>query len=74
MQGVIKVADFGLMESIYATRYYRQEKSKEGTEEKVPIKWMAPESIENSIYNEKTDVVRICVFVCKSVYTLALLQ
>ena len=72
MQGVIKVADFGLTKSMYATRYYRQ--SKEGTEEKVPIKWMAPESIENSIYNEKTDVVRICVFVCKSVYTLAILQ
>jgi len=63
MQGVIKVADFGLTEDIYATRYYRQEKSKEGVEEKVPIRWMAPESIENSIYNEKTDVVSICAFV-----------
>ena len=74
MQGVIKVADFGLTEDIYGAMYYRQKKSKEGEGEKVPIRWMAPESIENSIYNEKTDVVRICVFVCKSVYTLALLQ
>ena len=27
------------------------------TEEKVPIRWMAPESTEHSIYNEATDVV-----------------
>ena len=60
MQGVIKIADFGLTEDMYTTRYYRQEKSKEGADEKVPIKWMAPESIENYIYNEKTDVVSIC--------------
>ena len=61
MQGVIKVADFGLTEDMYGTRYYRQEKSKEGAEERVPIRWMAPESIENSIYDEKTDVVSICI-------------
>ena len=57
MQGVIKVADFGLTEDVYSTTYYRQEKSKEGSGERVPIRWMPPESIENSIYNEKTDVV-----------------
>jgi len=57
MQGVIKVADFGLTEDVYATRYYRQEESKERSGERVPIRWMPPESIENSIYNEKTDVV-----------------
>ena len=60
MQGVIKVADFGLTEDVYSTRYYRQEKSKEGSGERVPIRWMPPESIENSIYNEKTDVVSAC--------------
>ena len=54
-QGVIKVADFGLTEDMYDANYYRQEK---GTEGKVPIRWMAPESIEDNIYNEKTDVVR----------------
>jgi len=57
MQGVIKVADFGLTEDVYATRYYREEKSKERSGERVPIRWMPPESIENSIYNVKTDVV-----------------
>lgn len=58
MQGVIKVADFGLTEDMYATNYYRREKSEAVTEERVPIRWMAPESIQNDIYNEKTDVVR----------------
>lgn len=47
---------------MYATNYYRQnEEDKEsGTrnEERVPIRWMAPESIEGDLYNEKTDVVR----------------
>ena len=56
-EGVIKVADFGLTEDVYTTSYYRQEMSKEGAEERVPIRWMAPESIENNIYDEKTDVV-----------------
>ena len=53
---MIKVADFGLTEDMYA-RNFRRDKSKEGNEEKVPIRWMAPESIENDIYNERSDVV-----------------
>ena len=56
--GVIKVADFGLTEDMYCTNYFRQDKSVVGSEERVPIRWMAPESIENDIYNESTDVVR----------------
>ena len=51
---MIKVADFGLTEDMYVRNYFRQDKS-EG--EKVPIRWMAPESIENNIYTERTDVV-----------------
>ena len=57
--GVIKVADFGLMEDMYGRNYYRRDKSEEGNSEKVPIRWMAPESIENNIYNERTDVVSL---------------
>lgn len=57
MQGVVKVADFGLTQDMYATKYHCQEKSEEGEEERMPIRWMAPESIENNFYNEKTDVV-----------------
>ena len=58
---MIKVADFGLMEDMYARNYFRHDKSEEGSEEKVPIRWMPPESIENDIYNERTDVVSTCM-------------
>ena len=56
---MIKVADFGLTEDMYDRNYYRHDKSGEGNNEKVPIRWMAPESIENGIYNERTDVVSL---------------
>ena len=56
--GVIKVADFGLTEDMYGTNYFRRDRSVMGSEDRVPIRWMAPESIENDIYNESTDVVR----------------
>ena len=54
--GVIKVADFGLAEDIYTRNYYCHNRSEGG--ERVPIRWMAPESIDTNIYNETTDVVR----------------
>ena len=53
---MIKVADFGLTEDMYGTNYFRRDREEE-KEEKVPIRWMAPESIETDIYNEATDVV-----------------
>ena len=56
--GMIKVADFGLTEDMYDSDYYRRGES-EASNERVPIKWMAPESIEEDVYNEKTDVVRV---------------
>ena len=58
---MIKVADFGLTEDMYGTNYFRRDRSAMGSEERVPIRWMAPESIENDIYNESTDVVRIYI-------------
>ena len=51
------MADFGLTEVIYSTNYFRRRKSVSGSEEKVPIRWMAPESIENCIYSEASDMV-----------------
>ncbi len=51
----IKVADFGLTRDIYQTDYYRQ-----NHRSRVPIKWMAPESLYDRISNEKTDVVSSC--------------
>lgn len=55
---VIKVADFGLSESIYGKNYFRED-SKNGT--KLPFKWMALESLKDGIFTEKTDVVSLSV-------------
>ena len=51
---VIKVADFGLSENTYAKSYFRQEVT---AGVKLPIKWMAYESLTDGIFSEKTDVV-----------------
>ena len=59
MYGTVKVADFGLSEDMYSTNYFRQRKDSVDTvETKVPIRWMPLESIEEGLYNEKSDVVR----------------
>ena len=55
--GVIKVSDFGLTEEIYSKNYFRQTKSKGTPSVKVPVKWMAIESLHDGIFTEKTDVV-----------------
>ena len=52
---MIKVADFGLAESIDSSKdYFRQDRE---TAVKLPIKWLAPECILDGIFSEKTDVV-----------------
>ena len=53
---MIKVADFGLAENIYTKNYYRRRKS--DTSEKLPVRWMSPESIQDGMFTEKSDVVR----------------
>ena len=65
---MIKVADFGLTQDMYSTNYFRRDNSEEGSEEKVPIRWMAPESIENDIYTERTDVVSIVIIMFVYIY------
>ena len=42
---------------MYNSDYYRHSSSQTGNKEKIPIKWMSPESIETNIFDEKTDVV-----------------
>ncbi|XP_026188440.1 ephrin type-A receptor 2 isoform X2 [Mastacembelus armatus] len=45
------VADFGLSKKIYSSTYYRQK-----VVIRVPIKWMAIESLSESVYTSKSDV------------------
>ena len=52
---VIKVADFGLAETIDTTKEYFRENDK--CVVKLPIKWLAPESIKDKVFSEKSDVV-----------------
>jgi hypothetical protein len=53
LSGTIKIGDFGLTEDIYSRSYFRQ--VKDGA--KLPLKWMALESIKFGVFSEKTDVV-----------------
>ena len=48
----VKIADFGLAKDVYESEYY----SSDNTKTRLPVKWMAPESLEKGIYNSKTDV------------------
>ena len=54
---MIKVSDFGLSEDMYCTKYFRRREDGTASDEKVPIRWMAPECIETDKYTERTDVV-----------------
>ena len=54
------VADFGLSKKIYNGDYYRQ-----GNISKMPVKWIAIESLADRVYTTKSDVVRLCCSVCE---------
>ncbi|KAJ8405378.1 hypothetical protein AAFF_G00318510 [Aldrovandia affinis] len=47
----VRVADFGLSKKIYSSNYYRQKVAV-----CMPVKWMAVESLSESIYSTKSDV------------------
>ena len=49
------VSDFGLSKSLYEKMYFRQ-----GVDDavKLPLKWMALESMHDNIFSEKSDVVK----------------
>ena len=52
---IIKITDFGLSEDMFLKNYFRQETSEELV--KLPVKWMAPESLSDGHFSEKSDVV-----------------
>ena len=58
MNLVIKVADFGLAEMLGNKEYFRQDKT---VIVKLPLRWLAPESLEDHIFSEKSDVVSLNV-------------
>lgn len=47
------VADFGLSKKIYSGDYYRQ-----GRIAKMPVKWIAVESLADRVFTVKSDIVR----------------
>ena len=62
--GIIKVGDFGLSKDVYMRSYYRQWSNTESDKPviKLPVKWMALESLHDGLFSEKTDVVSILHF------------
>ena len=53
-KGVIKVSNFGLTEDVYMKNYFRQSSD---NVVKLPLKWMAPESIKLGMFSENSNVV-----------------
>ena len=56
---MIKVGDFGLSENMYTTNYIRLVKEGKQPSVRLPVKWMALESLVDGIFSEKTDVVSV---------------
>lgn len=53
------VADFGLSKKIYSGDYYRQ-----GRIAKMPVKWIAVESLADRVFTVKSDVVSDSICSC----------
>ena len=54
-RGTVKVADFGLSRELLLRDYYRSDGN--GLTP-VPVRWLAPESLEASVFTTMSDVVR----------------
>ena len=49
--------DFGMARDIYQTDYYRK-----GTKGLLPVRWMAPESLKDGIFDSQSDVWLVMLF------------
>ena len=49
------MTDFGLSEDVFERNYFRQGSTEEVV--RLPVKWMAPESLSDGHFSEKSDVV-----------------
>jgi len=45
------VVDFGMARDIYETDYYRKD-----TQGMLPVRWMAPESLQDGVFTTSSDV------------------
>ena len=61
----MKVGDFGLAEDVHTTGYFRQNKD---AAVRLPFKWMAPESLRDGLFSEKSDVVSIEVHTLRTIF------
>jgi hypothetical protein len=48
---ILKIADFGLSRDVYERNWY-----KKNSDEKIPVKWLALESLLEEVYSTKSDV------------------
>ena len=48
---IVKIGDFGMTRDIYCSDYYRM-----GWNRAVPVRWMAPESLNDRIFTSESDV------------------
>ena len=65
---IVKVADFGFSENLYTRAYVR---IRVNGRVRLPVKWMAPESILDRVFSEKTDVVCCYISFAAIAYKLA---
>lgn len=61
----VKVADFGMARDVYDKEYYSIQDSKKA---KLPVKWMALESLQTQKFTTKSDVVCLNM---KNLYTIS---
>ena len=50
---IVRVADFGLSRDLFSRDYYRVEDGKTP----LPVRWMAPECLQESLFTSMSDVV-----------------